>query len=1065
MQQKCFFAAPFKLSANIYYMKKLVPLLLLFFSVCCQVTAQNRTISGTVLDEKGVPVVGASVMIKQSGSGTVTDERGKFSLSVPASLKTLMVSSVGYTPAELPLTAASSQYAINLQRSQEQIGEVIVTAYGSTRKKSFTGSAATITNEKFKDLQVSTITGVLQGNASGVLAVTATGQPGENPLIRVRGIGSINASADPLIVVDGAAYGGSINSLNPNDIESVTVLKDASSTAVYGSRAANGVIQITTKSGRGKTRFALSAVTGFSQRAVPEYKTLNANQFYELAWEALRNDALANPALLTTYSVPSAEAYASKVVTSRIIYNPFSVAEPVGTDGKIKSDARLLWNDSWMDALIRTGRRNDINGSVSGGDPSGTRYFFSGGYINDQGIVGQSDFKRYTGRLKIDSKATNWLTIGMNTNIAYSSQNYPYQGNGGASAPLSFARNSAPVFPVYLRDKTTGSYVLDALGNRIYDFGNNLATGGIRPAAEQRPYNPGQNPVGTTPINPNTFDRLTASGNAYGEASIMKGLNFRSQYAIDYFTSTNNLFWNPFYGDGTTTAGLSYRGIAVNTLQTFTNTLTYDRQFARLHHINLLAGHEAIRQKADTTGSQRTGFVFAFPTQPSYGSTSTATGTINRYRLESYFSRLNYDLTDKYHLSLSLRRDGSTRFAEAVRWGTFYSVGGAWNLGREGFLSGIGFLDDLKLKSSYGTAGNQALPGSFPYLGTYLAGANIGAANGVTYDNPANLALTWETQKQLDLGMEFSLLRSKLTGSFVYFNRVSDKLLYQQRLSPSTGFNGVQANTGAMKNYGYEIELNSINISRPDFEWRSSLNITRLTNVLTMLPKGSDVSLEVGRSFYNWFLREWAGIDLQDGRPMWYKNQVDASGKTTKVTTKLYSEATRYQVGNRLPDWTGGLSNTVRYKYFDLAVLAAFSIGGKIYDADYGNQMHSFYSAGLNANVDVLNRWQSVSKPGDGKTPLLRANTDLMSNSASTRFLYDATYMRIRNITVGYRMPEGLLRRMAATNARFFIDFQNPFTFFGGPTGLDPEAGLNANAALNQTTTNKTLSAGISIGF
>lgn len=1062
MQQKGFFAYPFKY--NTYTMKKLISLLLLHF-LWMQATAQNRTVSGTVLDDKGVPVAGASVLIQPGQSGTVTDNEGRFSLSVPVSTRVLTVSSVGYVRAELPLSAVTA-YSVSLQRGAEQINEVVVTAYGSTRKKSFTGSAATITNEKFRDLQVSTITGVLQGNASGVLAVTATGQPGENPVIRVRGIGSINASADPLIVVDGAAYGGSINSLNPNDIESVTVLKDASSTAVYGSRAANGVIQITTKSGRGKTKFSLAAVSGFSQRAVPEYKTLNPTQFYELTWEALRNDALAIPALLTAYGVSSAEAFASKVVTARVIYNPFGIAEPVGTDGKVKADARLLWKDDWREAVLRTGIRNDLTGSVSGGDPSGTRYFLSGGYTGDQGIIAQSGFKRYTGRLKLDSKATNWFTVGMNNNIAYSTQNYPNQGNGAASASLGFARNISPIFPVYLRDKTTGGYILDASGNKIYDFGNNLAAGGIRPAAEQRPYNAGQNPVATVTLNPNTYDRLTASGNAFGEATISKGLQFRSQYAVDYFSNTNNLFWNPFYGDGTTTAGLSYRGVTTLFLQTFTNTLTFDRQFARLHHVNLLAGQEAVKQREENTGSQRTGFTFAFPTQPSYGSTSTATGTIDRYRLESYFSRLNYDLTDKYHLSLSVRRDGSTRFAEAVRWGTFYSAGAAWNLNRESFLPELDFLNNLKLKASYGTAGNQALPGSFPYLGTYLAGTNIGTANGVVYDNPANPVLTWETQKQLDLGLEFSLLKNKLSGSFVYFNRVSDKLLYRQLLSPSTGFNSVQANIGAMKNYGYEIELNSTNITRTDFEWRTSLNITRLENKLTVLPGGSDVSLEVGRSFYNWFLREWAGIDLKDGKPQWYKDQVDpTSGKQTKVITKVYSEATRYQAGNRLPDWTGGLSNSVRYKYFDATVLAAFSIGGKIYDADYGNQMTTFYSAGLNANADVLNRWQSAAKPGDGKTPLLRTSTDLMGNAASTRFLYDMTYMRIRNITVGYRLPAGALGRIAATNARFFVDLQNPFTFFKGPVGLDPEAGLNANATLNQTTTNKTLSAGVNIGF
>lgn len=1046
-------------------MSRLILLLFSTFLFCLRVEAQNRTVSGTILDDKGLPVAGASVIVKGNRTGTSTNNEGKFSIAVPSSAKILVVSNIGFASQEIAIES-STQYSITLQSTSQQISEVVVTAYGTTQRRAFTGSAATITNEKFKDLQVSTITGVLQGNASGVLAVITTGQPGENPTIRIRGIGSINASADPLIIVDGAAYGGSINSINPADVETITVLKDASSTALYGSRAANGVIQITTKSGRGKTKFSFSSITGFSRRAVPEYKTLNANQYYELTWEALRNDAIATPALLTTYGVPTAEAYASKVVTSRLIYNPFGIAEPVGTDGKIKASASLLWNDNWLDELTRTGIRNDMNLSISGGDPNATRYYLSGGYINDQGIVAQSNFKRYTGRLKVDSRATNWLTAGMNTNIAYSTQNYPYQGNGGASAPVSFSRFIAPIFPIYLRDNTTGAYILDGSGNKIYDFGNNLPGGGIRPGAQQRPYNSGQNPAGTVLINPVTYDRLTASGNVYGEAGILKSLKFRTQYAVDYYTNTNNVFWNPFYGDGTTTNGLSYRGISNIFLQTFTNTLTFDKQFGGLHHINLLGGTEAIKQRIENTYAQRTGFTFAFPTQPSYGSTSSAGGTIDGFRLESYFSRLNYDLTDRYHLSLSLRRDGSTRFAEAVRWGTFYSAGIAWNLNREKFMAGVDFLSELKLKASYGTSGNQALPGSFPYLGTYAAGANIGAANGVTYDNPANAILTWEKQKQTDVGVEFGVFKNRLTGSFVYFNRVSDKLLYRQLLSPSTGFNSVLANIGGVKNFGFEVELNSINITRKDFEWRTSFNLTRLKNELTVLPKGSDISLEVGRSFYNWFLREYAGVDLQDGTPMWYQDQTDpATGKITKVTTKTYSQATRYQVGNRLPDYTGGLTNTVRYKNFDLSVLAAFSIGGKIYDADYGGLMNTFYSAGLNASVDVLNRWQSATNPGDGKTPMLRAGKDLMANSASTRFLYDATYMRIRNITLGYRLPEQLLRKVAASNARLFVDLQNPFTFFGGPKGLDPEAGLASSASLSQTTSNKTFSIGINIGF
>ncbi|RBL90183.1 SusC/RagA family TonB-linked outer membrane protein [Chitinophaga flava] len=1040
--------------------RKRLLLLAFFVCICTLANAQIRNLSGTVRDaDDGHPLPGVSVRQHNGSKAVPSDHNGRFVITVPIGA-TLEFYAIGYDPQQITVGQQDS-LIIRLKNKEKQLGEVVITAYGNTRKQAFTGTAAVISNEKFKDLQVSTITGVLQGNASGVLAVNTSGQPGENPTIRIRGIGSFNASNDPLILLDGSPYSGSINSINPADVETITVLKDASSTSIYGSRAANGIIQVTTKKGKGKSHFELSGLTGFSRRAVKEYPTVSPAQYYEMTWEALRNDARDNPALLTQYNVPSAEAYASKQVAPRLVYNPFNVAQPVGLDGKVLPNAQLLWNDNWMDEMTRTGIRHDINMNVSGSDAANTiRYYLSGGYIQDQGIQKESDFKRYSGRVKVDATPIKWMQVGINSSLAYSNQNFPYQGNGGASNGIGFARTIAPIYPVYLRDPANGNFLLDGNGKKIFDYGNNSTTEGVlRPSAQYRPFNSGQNPSGTTSINPITNERLTANGNAYMGLNLFKGLTFRSQYSIDYNQVDNNVFWNPFYGDGTTSGGLSYRSITLLYAQNFSNAFTYDQTFGE-HHINLVAGMEAFRQVTETTSSQRTGFTYAYPTQPSYGTTSTAEGIKNKFRLQSYFARAAYDLADKYHLSLSIRRDGATRFAKDARWGLFYAAGASWNLNKEVFMEDIAWLNQLKLKASYGTSGNQSLPGSFPYLGTYSAGANMGSASGIIINTVSNPNLSWETQKQLDLGVEFSILKDRVSGSFVYFNRKSANLLFDRPLPNSTGINAISDNIGGVKNYGFEIELNTVNIQNGKLEWRTSFNVTKLKNVITEIAPGT--TQIVGGSWYEWYIQEYAGVDPADGKPMWYKD--DAANAGSKTTTKKYSEATRYRLANRLSDYTGGITNTLRYGNFDFTVLATFALGGKYYDGNYASLMGGMISPGTNANVDILNRWQSPDNPGDGKTPRLSTATD-NANAASSRFLYDLSYMRIRNITLGYRFPERLLKRAFISNARVFADLQNAFTFFGGPKGADPEANINAQASNHNTTSSKIFSIGINVGL
>jgi TonB-linked SusC/RagA family outer membrane protein len=1038
-------------------MRKIVSLMVLCIALVTQLFAQTKTVTGRVTDETGNPLAGATVSAVGARGSVTTGASGEFSINVPASSKQLQATFVGFAPQTAAIGNGSLEF--RLSSSTTNLEDVVVTAYGGTQKKAFTGTASTIKAAQFKDLQVSSITSVLQGNASGVLAISSNGQPGENPTIRVRGIGSVNASSDPLIVVDGAPYGGNINSINPNDIESITVLKDASSTALYGSRAANGVIQITTKTGRGTPRVSVSAITGWSTRAVKDYNYVNSNQLYELTWEALKNQAVLTPTLLTQTGSATPAVYASKSVVGKLVYNPFGIAQPVDTTGHIIPGTNLLWNQDWADALLRTGVRKDYNVNISGGTDK-SKYFISGGYLDDQGIAIESRFKRYTGRLKLDNKVNNWLSVGVNANAAYSTQNYPVQGGSAYSNVIGWLRNMSSIYPEYLVDPATGKFALDVNGNKQYDFGNN--------GSLSRPIlNPG-NPAGTTALNPTSYDRYVTSLNGYAEAQIIAGLNFRTQYAIDLYQIGQNTYYNPFVGDGSAYAGRSYKSRENTTTQTFTNTLTYDKTFG-INHINALVGMEAYRYLDAFVAAEARGFSFPGLTELTYGSTPySATSQSWNNRMVSYFSRVNYDLTDKYHISASLRRDGSSRFADSVRWGTFYSIGGAWNINRESFLANAKLLSELKLRASYGTTGNQGLSGYFPYLGGYSSGANVANYSGSTISAINNGSLTWETQKTLDLGIDYGFFKNRVAGSVTYFKRASNKLLFTYPLPLSSGLAGYNANIGTVKNHGIEIDLTTVNIRNKSIEWTTTLNLSHIKNQITELPTasiaGSNFSnLIVGQPLYNFYIREWAGVDPADGRPMWNMDQTDSTGKVSKVTTKTWSAATRYYEGTSLPDWTGGLSNTVRYKGFDLNILIAFSLGGKIYDADYAGLMYGTVgnTPGYNWSTDILNRWQKAGDITD--VPKLTTTTDYQGNSSSTRFLFDASYARVRNITLGYTIPRGISEKVKISNARFYLDMQNPFTFFGRK-GLDPESGL-AGVTSNTSSVYKTISAGVNVSF
>lgn len=1022
--------------------------------------SQSKAISGKIVDkDTHLPIAGVTVRNTNTDQTTQTDANGNFTISASPG-DNIRTAFIGYTTQFVKWDGVSPLSLI-LANENTDLEEVIVTAYGTTDKKVFTGSAAVIDKDKMKDLQATSVGDVLQGNASGVLAISNSGQPGENPTIRIRGIGSQNASSAPLILLDGAPYDGSINSINPNDIESITVLKDASSTSIYGSRAANGIINIVTRKGVGKPKFDLTYLTGSSSRAVKEYETVDARQYYELTWEALRNDAVRDPSLLAGQSVATAEEYATKVTLANLRYNPFNIDQPFDANGKILSNAQLRWNQSWMDEMVNNGIRQDINASISGADADNrTNYFIGAGYLKDEGIVKSSDFQRYSGRLNVSSNITDWFEIGVNSNFAKSDQNFPYQGNAYASNVMYFARGIAPIYPVHLVDFATGEFVLDGNGNRIYDFGNNTEVlGQLRDQRYRRPFAEGQNVAATTELNPVLNGRTTAGGLGYANVKLHQTLSFRTLYSMTYNQVQEDLFWNPFYGDGTTNNGYSYRGISNLMTQNFTNTLTYDNVFAELHHLNVVAGMESYKNKIQSLVGERSGYTFSFPTELDYGTIQESSGNTEENRLVSYFGRLNYDFGEKYHLTASLRQDGSTRFHKDYRWGTFYAVGASWNMDKEAFLADVNWISMLKPKISYGTSGNQALPGSFPYLGTYAAGSNMGSVSGSIINTVANSLISWEKTSQLDVGFDYGFLNNIITGSFAYFDRKSDNLLFDRPMPASSGVNSIIDNIGGVQNKGWEFDITTKNIQRNDLSWSTSFNITRLKNKISQVPPGT--TYNEGDSFHSYYIKEYAGIDPTDGEAMWYQDDADGN----KVTTKVYNDATFYRLGNRLQDYTGGLRSDLKYKNFDFAVLASFGIGGDFYDGNYAALMNGVRGTGLNASSDLLGRWQSDSNVGDGKTGILRTQENYGFNN-STRFLYDHTFVRVRNITVGYNFSPELLENIKLRSARLYFNVQNPFTFFpDAPTGADPDSDITAQANYNNTTPNKFISFGINVGI
>lgn len=1024
--------------------------------------AQERVITGVVSGDAGV-IPGVNVVVKGAKTSAQTDFDGSYSIKAKTG-DVLVFSYVGM----LDLTATvgtASTLNVTLNESQKTLDEVVVVAYGKQKAKAIVGSISTIGSEVLQTQQTSSVLTALQGSVSGVNIISAGGMPGENPVIRIRGVGSINGSNDPLIVLDGAPFGGNLNTISSDQIETITVLKDASSTALYGSRASNGVILITTKRGKlnSAPRVTFTTQVGFADNAVKLHDMVGSDDYVKLNWEALRN----TNQYVNNQAPALAGTNASNALVSRLGYNPYTVAQPVDANGNLVTTEKK-WDTNWEKEILNDAAvRKEHTISVSGGSDN-TKYFFTSNYLGQEGNVKTSKFERITTRLSLDSKVNDWFKIGGTMFYSTSNQNFPSQSGSSFQSAIQWIYTIPSIYPVYRRDGN-GDLVTDGKGQPIFDYGGGVpgqAVNGTRPQLNN------ENAYGSLYKYKISYKRDNYTANAYAEFTLAKDLTFKTNFAYDKYLYDSYNYASNEVGYASSVGGRITQDRDITTATTVTNSLNYKKSFGD-HNFSADVLQEAYKFKIDAFGAQGEKFLPGVTWLSGRTNPTDVSGTVNEERISSYLARLAYNYKEKYFVEGSYRSDGSSRFEQGERWGNFYSVGGSWLVSEENFLKDNPIVSEFKLRASYGELGNnktQDVNGDtyFPTKQLFETGYNEGDNSGVVLGDAVDPFLSWEKTASTDIGLDFGLFNNRITGTVDYYNKKSVDLIYRKPLTNSTGYpNGVVTNVGALRNYGWEFSLSSKNFNTPNFVWTTSLNFSFAKNEIAELTQSSFTNgnkrWEVGRSLFDFYIQEWAGVDPATGYGMWYKDVLGTDGKPTgeRVTTKTYAQATRYYSDKTsLPDVTGGFTNYFKYKNIDMNILFNFSFGSYVYDNTYAGLMEGFKSSGRAVSTDIENRWQ---KPGDvTDVPLLLAsNNDF--NSQSTRFLYKNDYVRLKALNFGYNFPTTLIEKVKLTKLRLYFQGDNLVTF-QSHKGIDPEQDFNG--ATNSRSYNlRVISFGLNLEF
>lgn len=982
-----------------------------------------------------------------------------------SSAKTLLISYIGMQTMDV---AIKPNLRVILKPDAKQLDEVMVVAYGTSKKSSFTGSAAVVKADKIEKLQASNVTKALDGAVAGVQLTASSGAPGSKTSIRVRGLGSINASSEPLIVVDGVPYDGDLSMISQQDVESMTVLKDASANALYGARGANGVVLITTKKGaEGKSTISVDIKLGANTRGVPEYDVMtNPAEYYSTYWRALKGlyeaDGQANPGELASKNLIAAKS-------SGLGYNVTNVAndQVVLPDGTFNPNAKILYQDDWTKELFNSGLRQEYNVNMSGATDK-TSYYMSFGYLNDEGYVVNSGFERYSGRLRMEHQFTNWLKAGGNfsyVNTATTATSATEEQDQTAGSNMFYvSRTMAPIYPVYDRDKD-GNIRYDSRNRPVYDYGS---------GAQKRPHLGNSNALGSQNLDKRTYTNDYFSGNMFAEATFLKDFKFTFRVGVENQNERSMVFQNGEYGQFVAQNGIASHTSDRNMTVNLQELLTWGRTFGD-HRVDVLAGHETYQTKYEYLYGSKNNFALWGSTALDQAvSNPQASSYSTEYSTEGFLGRVEYNFRDKYYFSGSYRRDASSVFHPDYRWGNFWSVGASWRLKEESFLQDINWLSNLKYKISYGSQGNDYLlkadkvtRNRYAYLDQFEVVNNNGQP-AINQIYKGNDKLKWETNYNFNTGIEFGVLDNRLSGSFDFFTRYAKDLLFNRPLAASSGITSYPDNIGDMRNMGVELELSADIIKTNKINWNVSVNATHYKNKILSLPpekKESGVwngifKMVEGGSYYDYYIKEWAGVDPQDGAAMWYKDEKGADGKISKVTTKNYSDGTDYNVATALPKVYGGFNTALEAFGFDLSLNFSYQIGGKGMDYTYAGLMHSGTSAGYNFHRDILEAWS----PENPNTDVPKLNTKSTSdNSTSSRFLVDASYLSLQNISFGYTLPKSCLRKIGCSNVRFYFVADN-VALLSGRTGYDPRMNWNGESKYNYSAL-RTISGGLSLKF
>lgn len=1017
-------------------------LILLGCMLTLQTHAQNLQIKGTVTSrDDREPLIGATVKVKGTSNGVVTDIDGKYQLEIAPKDRLLVIEYLGMKSVEARVPK-SGILNVAMETDAMNLDEVVVTGYGNFSKSSFTGSASTLRAGMLKDVPVLSLEQKLQGMASGVNITSSSGQPGGNLSIRIRGMGSFNASQEPLFVIDGvpvssgslssdtgndAAYMNNaktnlMSTINPSDIENITVIKDAAAASLYGSRAANGVILVTTKKGStGRMRVNLKADGGFSNSAVTFRPTLNGEERRGLIYEGLFNYATDQLATNPNFAA-SPQAYADKNIDAYA-----SIPATGYTD--------------WRDALLRTAHHQGYEVSASGGNDR-TSVYASLGFNRQQGLVENSNMDRYSARLNVTQKVGKRGEFGGNMLFSQIQQEMNEERTSQINPFYCMAVNTTPSYPIF---DTEGNYTGSYPGSNV------------NPLRDIR-----------TDYNRSRLTRIFATG--YAAVDIIKGLKLKETLSYDYTTQKDSRYWNRLSGagqksgsDAQTAKGFLEYGKLISS-----TSLNFVRTFAAKHHLDVLAAYEIENYQTDKAFGDKSKLPSDILVEPDNAAQlNSFSSSPKGSRMISYLSRLNYDFDDRYYVGGSYRRDGSSRLSTKNRWGDFWSVSGMWHLSNETFMKAVKpALSDVKIRASYGVNGNQ--PADFyGYMGLYSFGQNYMGEAGSYNSAQENPGLKWEKNYNLNVGVDLAFI-NRIFVSLEYYNRDTKDLLYRRPITLTTGFENYLGNLGQLNNKGVELELRSINFARPDFNWTTVLNLTHNRNKIVKLSGLTDQSIEgswfihkVGLPYYSFYVKEFAGVDHQNGKALYYLNTQDENGNYNRETTSDASKAQAIPYKNAEPKLTGGLTNILSYKWIDLGFTFTFSLGGYSFDKA-GTQIETDGNREMNTNLAAyaLDRWQ---KPGDiTDVPRFVLNQPAGPQNSS-RYIHSTNHLRLKNLTLGFTLPQAWTEKALIERARVYFSGSNLLTWAKWKQ-YDPEVPVSGEIFC-ETPPMRTFSFGVEVTF